>query len=204
MSDAAETLLSLYSSINAVAGSSKPLDDILGLEVLEFVHCSSCGRISHRQQYVQVRAADQPLLAMSTSLHQPYASCKKFRPLHAPCRFSGASYYVGCTVEWCDAVLVHFVSLVELAAGSATWTSPCHAEWLYRCDLDADVYSLPCACLAQYFYEVPATALRDTQQRMDSASLGELLRTLAAHQKTCDVDAPFRACTTGLCAHQQL
>ena len=62
MSDAAETLLSLYSSINAVSGSVKPLDDIFGLEVLEFVKCSSCGRASHRQQYVQVRAPDYTLL----------------------------------------------------------------------------------------------------------------------------------------------
>ena len=61
MSDAAETLLSLYSSINAVPGPSKPLDDIFGLEVLEYVRCSSCDRMSHRQQYVQVCTADWSL-----------------------------------------------------------------------------------------------------------------------------------------------
>ncbi len=51
----------------------------------------------------------------------------------------------------------------------------------------------------QYFYEVAATALRDMRQRMDGASLGEVLRALAVHDKTCDVDAPYRACTAGHC-----
>ena len=55
------------------------------------------------------------------------------------------------------------------------------------------------AWCVQYFYEVAATALRDMRQRMDGATLGEVLRALALHDKTCDVDAPYRACTTEHC-----
>ncbi len=80
MSDAAETLLSLYSSINAVPGSVKPLDDIFGLEVLEYVRCSSCGRMSHRQQYVQVRTADWILLGSAKP-----ASAVRLRAEEPPC-----------------------------------------------------------------------------------------------------------------------
>ncbi len=55
MSDAAETLLSLYESINAIPGSQKPVNEIFGLDTVEYVECRSCNKKTHKNQFVEVR-----------------------------------------------------------------------------------------------------------------------------------------------------
>ena len=55
MSDAAETLLSLYDSINAIPGSQKPVNEIFGLDTVEYVECLVCNIKTHKNQFVEVR-----------------------------------------------------------------------------------------------------------------------------------------------------
>ena len=83
MSDASETLLSLYDSINAIPGSQKPVNDIFGLDTVEYVECRSCNMKTHKNQFVEVRTfqlrPDCMLSLLASAIIQPAIGHKVLR-----------------------------------------------------------------------------------------------------------------------------
>ncbi len=53
MSDAAEVMSAIYDSLRTVPGGGELVDAVFGLHVEECVHCSACGRDTHKSAYTQ-------------------------------------------------------------------------------------------------------------------------------------------------------
>ena len=66
MSDAAEVLDTLYSSLEAVAGKDAPVNAVFTLNVVEGVTCKTCSKTTHKQDNSPVGPSDPYTLYLHT------------------------------------------------------------------------------------------------------------------------------------------